>query len=653
MMAFRFLIPIIVCVTTMLSHGQASVLEMRALSQSLLSGELSHLDFHFRAVGLISFDDKRGVKFRHNGFFIKPNLFITAVPTTTTELNCGSVRIQIGNTDLNNAKDTQIYECQAVKEINPLYGYAIIQTKTMHLYSLPVILGGDQLHWDSNPLYMLLGYSPYDRMFLSNRCAADWRRCKQCKLFKTAPFAWMDGKCLNYTSMVGSPAIVIKNGYPKVAGLYGMLNDPNVPGFGVDDKVQIISLTRLKRVSLILNQIKSSPPTCELSADPDIIKMGEATTLSLMVNGEVEEYAINGVLSGQLPTEGVLQVTPSKTTLFKAVIAGEGGSSFCLKKVEVQVVPAPICRLRAKHPSIKRGEATLLQYEIEGEYQQITIGGQILKDRKNDSAVSVSPKVSKIYQAKVVGVGGEGVCQTQVTVTKIGIPTCTLHANPQTVLNGNPTTLSMTTFGDVSSAAINGVLTNSLKLVPELGKTYIGKVVGPGGSSLCKVKLEVRPAPKPFCTLITKPSTIVKGQSLEITILAHEGSKLAIFQGKEYLLSETTTPIKIIRNPQITTNYSAQVIGHDGTIKTCRSMVTVTNPNKPDCVLTATPAEVAPGEPTLLELSSSTVDQVNQFSIEGKNVRKLQVFPQTTQQYIGKVEGPSGTVLCKVQVGVH
>ena len=81
-------------------------------------------------------------------------------------------------------------------------------------------------------------------------------------------------------------------------------------------------------------------------------------------------------------------------------------------------------------------------------------------------------------------------------------------------------------------------------------------------------------------------------------------------------------------------------------------MVKVEMPVQPACILTATPDKVVLGKSALLKLTSDG-NTDNQFSIQGKKVKELTVFPLKTRQYIGKVSGPGGTVLCKVKVGVN
>lgn len=117
------------------------------------------------------------------------------------------------------------------------------------------------------------------------------------------------------------------------------------------------------------------PPTCSLSAEPAVIRRGEASTLSFRAENAVALEFDNGLgsddrLDGR-PAHGVKVVSPPRTTVYTARLRGRGGEAVCSAKVVVQepqpIQAPPVIALFEAKPAIMRpGQSGTLTWSVGG-----------------------------------------------------------------------------------------------------------------------------------------------------------------------------------------------------------------------------------------------------------------------------------------------
>jgi hypothetical protein len=114
-----------------------------------------------------------------------------------------------------------------------------------------------------------------------------------------------------------------------------------------------------------------------------------------------------------------------------------------------------------------------------------------------DGSQGVTPQQTTTYTITATGVGGAAVpCPVTVTVTVVNNPVCTLDANPMTITNGQPSTLTWTSQ-NAASVSINDVnkdLNGSMVVSPSQTTIYTMKVVGTNGQIItCPKTITVTP----------------------------------------------------------------------------------------------------------------------------------------------------------------
>jgi len=118
----------------------------------------------------------------------------------------------------------------------------------------------------------------------------------------------------------------------------------------------------------------AAAPTATLTANPNTINPGQASTLSWNVTNATD-ISIDSL--GKVGPSGSAQVLPSQSTTYRLVAKGEGGTQEATARITVNAAPAP-----APPPS-NEGDAQLFQqnmkdvffdydsYEVTGSYTQV------------------------------------------------------------------------------------------------------------------------------------------------------------------------------------------------------------------------------------------------------------------------------------------
>ncbi|MCB0403663.1 MAG: S1 family peptidase [Bdellovibrionales bacterium] len=163
----------------------------------------------------------------------------------------------------------------------------------------------------------------------------------------------------------------------------------------------------------------SEPPTCQLSAQPSSIQLGESVTFELRTEGEVTSAKI-GQTSVNFPL-GTLTSTPSQAGTFtqSASVIGPGGSASCSASYEVKGAPAqnaPSCTLTAAPNPVSLGQTVRLTLAIQGNATHAAIDGESV-NLSNPSVTRTPMQIGQhLSSGYVMGPGGSGECRTSFAV---------------------------------------------------------------------------------------------------------------------------------------------------------------------------------------------------------------------------------------------
>ena len=207
------------------------------------------------------------------------------------------------------------------------------------------------------------------------------------------------------------------------------------------------------------------------------------------------------------------------TTPYFAQINGPGGSAILTATVTVVPPPQPTCELTASPKKIEQGQSSTLTLKTSGKVMKVTLDGTEVAPEV--CGTTVTPAETTSYQAVIEGPGGSSTCTAIVNVV-IPPPAGELTASPNEIEQGQSSTLTLKTSGNVTTATLDGTGVapeGGTKEVSPMSTTpYIAQVTGPGGSAIATASVNVVPPPPPTCELTASPNEIEQGQSSTLTL---------------------------------------------------------------------------------------------------------------------------------------
>ncbi|MBI3573906.1 hypothetical protein HY090_02550 [Candidatus Kaiserbacteria bacterium] len=216
------------------------------------------------------------------------------------------------------------------------------------------------------------------------------------------------------------------------------------------------------------------------------------------------------------------------THTYRGTVSGPGGTATCEGTVTVPPPPPPppqngcIQVLKETFDPSGNTLTPVAQFSFKLD------GATTTQNDANGNAIftSVTPGVHQVSEVSAgptwnllsvtpangsVTVQSGSVCAAVVFKNKQVItssqPSCTLSANPSSVTQGNPSTLSWTTTNATSISIDHGIGSvtpvgaGSHSVSPSTTTTYTATVAGPGGTATCQSAVTVAPPPQygPYC----------------------------------------------------------------------------------------------------------------------------------------------------------
>jgi len=240
-----------------------------------------------------------------------------------------------------------------------------------------------------------------------------------------------------------------------------------------------------------------TPPTVSISASPASIAAGSSSTLTVAAtNATAVTVAGTDGSSYTLQTGGGIQlVKPVANATYTATAVGNGSSVSASTTVTVTAIVAPSVSIAADPKSIVAGSSSTLTVTATNATVLTIAGtdGTTYTLPVNGGPQIVSPASTTTYTATATGAGGSSSAAATVTVTASSgpAPTVTIVANPNSIVVGNSSTLTVaatnaTTVNVTGSDGTKYTLLSSggtQPVTPTVTTTYTAAASGAGGNA--------------------------------------------------------------------------------------------------------------------------------------------------------------------------
>ena len=325
-------------------------------------------------------------------------------------------------------------------------------------------------------------------------------------------------------------------------------------------------------------------PVCDVSLSVTEVAIGDTYTITWNGTPVAATFKMNGKSVADAGSKTFTFVGPNTETY---TFTGANGSKTCSKTVTVskKTTPAPSCVLTAAPATINAGGSSKLTWTAQNAVSGAIDQGIGSVNPNNTAGFrDVTPTGTKTYTMTVVNeAGATAHCTATVTVrTVTPAPTCdSFVATPATINKGQQSVLKWTT-SNASVVGINNgvgsvVVDGTYTVTPRTTTTYTLTAVGTAGRTVsCPVTVTVRATvPAPTCTLSVDPSSIKKGETVQLTWTSRNAVSGAINQGIGAITLANTAGRSV--SPTVNTTYVMTVVNSAGVTATCSDTVTVTH----------------------------------------------------------------------------
>jgi hypothetical protein len=153
------------------------------------------------------------------------------------------------------------------------------------------------------------------------------------------------------------------------------------------------------------------------------------------------------------------------------------------------------CTLSPGSSTIVSGDSTPLVLHVTGTATSGVLNGQAVENPEGAST-TVLPTTTSTYNATVSNADGEAHCATTVEVTSAPVASCSITANPASVVSGSTTTITMTVKGEPTAATLQGksasIPTATTAFIPTETTLVSGSVTGSDGkTATCSAQVQV------------------------------------------------------------------------------------------------------------------------------------------------------------------
>jgi hypothetical protein len=410
-------------------------------------------------------------------------------------------------------------------------------------------------------------------------------------------------------------------------------------------------------------------PTCTLTATPTSIVSGHSSQLTWTSTNAVSGSVDQGVGAISLTNTAGVSVAPTVSKTYTMTVTNSAGvTAHCAATITVTPVPAPTCTLTATPTEIVSGGTSKLMWtSVNAVSGTIDQGVGAVNPNNAAGFRNVMPTVTKTYTLTVLNSAGvSATCHATVTVTPVVVnaPTCTLSANPTSIVSGNNSQLTWTSANAVTGSIDQGVgaisLTNTAgqSVAPTASKTYTMTVTNSAGvTATCAAAITVTtPTPDaPVCEYFrANPTTINRGDTTVLSWSSIRATSASINNG---VGSVSVAGIYTV-SPLESTTYTLSLAGAGGTAQ-CTVPVTVIQPhsNSLSCGqnvnFTADVNSIYSGQSTVLHwdingVSNVSITDLGSVAVDGSQ----SVSPTSDRTYTLTASNGSDSISCPFTIYV-
>ena len=249
-------------------------------------------------------------------------------------------------------------------------------------------------------------------------------------------------------------------------------------------------------------------PVATIAANPSSIPLGNSTTLTVTASyaTQVTVTGTDGSTYDLLSSGGTQAVKPTTTTTYTVVATGDQGKATASTTVTVGAAASPSVSITAAPNNVSPGSSSTLTV-IAANATAVAVSGSDGSSytlQPTGGTQQVSPAATTTYTATATGLGGTATATATVTVT-VNLPappTVTILANPQSILAGKSSTLTVTAT-NATQVTVSGTDSSSYTLqsdggtqsvTPAATTTYTAKAIEGGQSASASTTVTVQPA---------------------------------------------------------------------------------------------------------------------------------------------------------------
>jgi YVTN family beta-propeller protein len=266
-------------------------------------------------------------------------------------------------------------------------------------------------------------------------------------------------------------------------------------------------------------------PTVQFSTDPSAVRPGDPCAL-IWASQNATSVSIDHSI-GAVGRSGTIMVHPQSTTTYTITATGPCGT--VSQSVTVMVNQPPTVNITAIPGSIVAGQTSQLSWTSTNA-ATITIDQGIGSVIPNGS-LAVSPSNTTTYTITATGPGGTATASATVAVLQS--PHASISAQPQTIIEGETSTLTWSSDHADSASLDNGIgtipINGSMTVSPANTTTYAITAQGPGGTATASATVTV--IHRPTVTIAASPNPINAGDTTTLTWTTTNADSATIDQG--------------------------------------------------------------------------------------------------------------------------
>lgn len=445
----------------------------------------------------------------------------------------------------------------------------------------------------------------------------------------------------SYSIQVSDDAKIWKPIYRTTSGGGGT---DNITLSGTGRYVRMYGTKRATRwgYSLYEFEVYGTPaPTATITATPNSIMKGQST--KVVWNSTSASSCTGTGFSTGSAVDGSVTTVPVVTTVYSLLCTGVSGTTSASTTVSVTIprdVTPPIVSLATPLIGAIVSGTTTASGNASDDVGIVGVefkidGNTILRDEKitpysfawNSLLVSDG---AHIIVAVARDAAGNRATSTPVTITVANAPTVALVATPESITEGQSTTLawssSKATSCTATGFATGGATSGTVTISPVATTTYSVSCTGVGGTTSASATVNVTLLPPVIATCVATPAAVYTGDTVTWAALATggNGSYTYAWTGTDGITG-TSNPLPVTYS--LAGNKTAQVTIQSGIkniVVSCSNTVAVSEPDRQAPSVSVTSPLDATTVAGIVMVTASASDNVGvagvQFMIDGANV---------------------------------